>query len=66
MAGVLGVKLIGPIWKDGQCVTERWIGNPKDPEAGNSEDLKKAIWITIDASLMAVLLGMISIHRIWR
>jgi adenosylcobinamide-phosphate synthase len=64
MAGVLGRKLIGPIWKQGQLITETWLGDPQDPEAGSREDMKKAIWVTIDAALIAILVGMLAIHHL--
>jgi len=65
MAGVLGKKLIGPIWKDGNLVTETWLGDPRDPEAGSAEDVSKAIRIILAAALITLLVGMISIHGVW-
>lgn len=34
VAGALQRKLVGPIWAEGQKVTERWLGDPGDPPAG--------------------------------
>jgi len=65
MSGVLSRKLIGPIWKDGQLVTETWIGDPHDPEAGTSHDVTKAIWIIVCAACITLMLGMLSIHGVW-
>jgi len=66
MAGVLSRKLIGPIWKDGHLVTEVWIGDPQDPEAGSDADISKAIRIIVTAAVIAVVLGMVSVYGVWR
>jgi len=66
MAGVLGRRLIGPIWKNGQLVTDVWLGDPGDPEAGRSEDISKSIEIVVIASAFAILLGIIAIYGVWR
>jgi adenosylcobinamide-phosphate synthase len=66
IAGVLGRKLIGPIWKNGQLVTDVWLGDPRDPEAGSSEDVSKSIEIVLIASVLTVLIGMIAIYGVWR
>jgi adenosylcobinamide-phosphate synthase len=65
MAGVLNRKLIGPIWKDGQLVTQAWLGDSNSPEAGSDRDVAKAIRIIIMAALISVLAGVTSIHGIW-
>jgi len=65
MAGVLSRRLIGPIWKDGQLVTEVWLGDPQDPEAGSAGDVSKAIGIVVAASVVTILLGMICIYGVW-
>jgi adenosylcobinamide-phosphate synthase len=66
MAGVLQIRLIGPIWKDGVPVTDVWIGDPKDPEGGTRRhDLIRAIRVTVTASLFVLLFALvvlISIH----
>jgi adenosylcobinamide-phosphate synthase len=55
MAGVLQVRLIGPIWKNGVPVTDIWIGDAKDPEGGTrSDDLIRAIRVTVTASLIGL------------
>jgi hypothetical protein len=57
--------LIGPIWKDGTLVTNIWIGDPQDPEAGSAEDISKAIRIILAAAFVTLLIGVISIYGIW-
>jgi adenosylcobinamide-phosphate synthase len=66
MAGVLGKKLIGPIWKEGHIVTEVWLGDPQDPEAGTDEDISRAIRVIMGAAFIALALGMISIYGVKR
>jgi len=66
MAGVLGRKLIGPIWKSGHLVTDVWLGDPGDPEAGSSEDISKSIHIVLIASAITIVLGIIAIYGVWR
>jgi len=66
MAGVLGRRLIGPIWKNSQLVTDVWLGDPTDPEAGTSEDISKSIEIVVIASALTVVLGVLAIYGIWR
>jgi adenosylcobinamide-phosphate synthase len=65
MAGILSRRLIGPIWKDGTLVTNIWIGDPQDPEAGSAEDISKAIRIILAAAFVTLLIGVISIYGIW-
>jgi adenosylcobinamide-phosphate synthase len=66
MAGVLGKKLIGPIWKNGQLVADVWLGDPGDPEAGSSADVSDSIQIVLIASVVTVLLGTVVIFGVWR
>lgn len=60
MAGALQRRLIGPIWKNGAMVTDVWVGDPVDPEAGSHPaDLQRAIWLIVAASLVSVGLGLL-------
>jgi adenosylcobinamide-phosphate synthase len=54
MAGVLQRRLIGPIWKGGQLVTDAWLGDPSDPEAGADSDVRAALGVVYTASFVAV------------
>ena len=65
MAGVLSRKLIGPIWKEGRLVTEIWLGDPQDPEAGSSEDVSRAIRIIGAAAGIAGVIAMLFIWAAW-
>jgi adenosylcobinamide-phosphate synthase len=42
VAGAIGRRLVGPIWLNGQLVTDRWLGDPADPPLETSEDYEKA------------------------
>jgi adenosylcobinamide-phosphate synthase len=59
MAGLLQRRLVGPIWKNGKLVTEIWLGDPADPEAGSDEDVTSAIRVTIAAAVLATLLAIV-------
>ena len=56
MAGALQRRLIGPIWKDGTCVTTIWIGDSHDPEAGiDDDDIGRSVRLIVTASLITLL-----------
>jgi adenosylcobinamide-phosphate synthase len=38
VAGALGRRLVGPIWLNGQLVTDRWLGDPADPPLETAHD----------------------------
>ena len=38
-AGALGVRIVGPIYREGKLVTDLWIGAETDPEAGSTKDV---------------------------
>jgi adenosylcobinamide-phosphate synthase len=38
VAGALGRRLVGPIWRNGQLVTDRWLGDPADPPLETAGD----------------------------
>jgi hypothetical protein len=56
--------LIGPIWKDGVQVTNVWVGDAGDSEAGiHSEDLMRALQLMITASVIVVVSGIVFLSR---
>jgi adenosylcobinamide-phosphate synthase len=57
MAGVLQRRLIGPIWRGGVQVTDIWIGDASDPEAGDESDVRAAIGVVYASSCIAVALA---------
>jgi adenosylcobinamide-phosphate synthase len=52
-AGAIRRRLVGPIWKDGQLVTEIWLGDADDPPASTRTDLTHAIAVIVAAGLLA-------------
>ena len=42
VAGAIGRRLVGPIWLNGQLVTDRWLGDPTDPPLTTTRDYAKA------------------------
>lgn len=42
VAGAIGQRLVGPIWLNGQLVTDRWLGDAADPPLETSGDYEKA------------------------
>jgi adenosylcobinamide-phosphate synthase len=57
IAGAIQRRLVGPIWKAGQLVTDLWLGDPPDPPAGSRSDVSRAIVVTIAAGLAAAALA---------
>jgi adenosylcobinamide-phosphate synthase len=64
MAGILQRRLIGPIWKQGELVTDIWLGEPEDPPGGSDEDVSRALAVTITACLVAVVVGEFLLYQI--
>jgi adenosylcobinamide-phosphate synthase len=67
-AGALGVRLAGPIWKDGALVNELWIGDPGDREGGTSGDVGRAVGLVYGTTALFVMLcwGLHRLEWIWR
>jgi adenosylcobinamide-phosphate synthase len=59
MAGLLQRRLIGPIWRDGVLVTDIWLGDPADPQAGSDEDVGNALKVTVLAACASTLLAIL-------
>jgi adenosylcobinamide-phosphate synthase len=64
MAGLLQRRLIGPIWKKGELVTEVWLGDANDPPAGSDDDVSRALRLTIAACLVAVTLAALVLYEL--
>ena len=56
-AGALGLQLIGPIWRDGELVTEMWIGDPKARQQPEPEDVRRMVRLAYGCAVVFVLLG---------
>jgi adenosylcobinamide-phosphate synthase len=56
-AGALGIRLAGPIWKDGKLVNELWIGPAEAPEGGRPGDVTRMIRLAYAAAALFLLLA---------
>ena len=56
-AGAIQRRLLGPIWKDGQLVTDIWLGDPNDPPVSTHADMKRATAVNVMAGLVAAALA---------
>lgn len=55
-AGAIQRRLVGPIWQNGELVTEVWLGDAGDPEGGQSGDITRTcVFITATCLLFAAL-----------
>ena len=52
-AGAIQRRLVGPIWKDGQLVTDTWLGDPHDPPAAQHADIVRATALVLIAGFVA-------------
>jgi adenosylcobinamide-phosphate synthase len=52
VAGAIGRKLIGPIWKDGALVTDLWLGNPAAAAAESAEDFRRAARVVLVSGVL--------------
>ena len=60
-AGAIQRRLLGPIWKDGQLVTDIWLGDPSDPPVSSSADIVRATAVIVVAGLIAAALAIIAL-----
>ena len=67
-AGALERRLVGPIWRNGQLVTEQWIGDPADPPLASAADYRAASRLVSATGLAASALALAWIvsTRLWR
>lgn len=52
-AGALQRRLAGPIWQDGEKITDLWLGEGSDPEGGQPGDMRRACTFVIVTCLLA-------------
>jgi adenosylcobinamide-phosphate synthase len=53
LAGAIRRRLVGPIWRQGQLVTDVWIGHADDPPAETHEDFLRARAVVVSAGLLS-------------
>ncbi len=57
MAGALGVRLVGPLYKNGVQVCDLWLGDPADPAGADPRDIRRCYLLLILATLVTFGLG---------
>jgi len=56
-AGAIQRKLIGPIWANGNLVTDLWLGDPRDPAAGGTGDFPRAAQLNLATGILASMIA---------
>ena len=54
-AGALQIRLAGPIYKEGEMVSDIWLGDPDHPENPTNEHMNQAL--TLNALTVSLLVG---------
>jgi cobalamin biosynthesis protein CobD/CbiB len=57
MAGVLGLRLIGPLYKSGVRVCDLWLGDPADPTGADQRDIRRCYQLLILSTLITFSFG---------
>lgn len=57
MAGALGVRLVGPLYKNGVQVCDIWLGDPADPAGADHRDIRRCCLLLVLATLVTFGLG---------
>jgi adenosylcobinamide-phosphate synthase len=61
VAGALQRRLVGPIWLNGQLVTDRWLGDPADPPLESSDDFERASRLVAVSGLCAASVAVVMV-----
>ncbi|MEO6096191.1 MAG: adenosylcobinamide-phosphate synthase CbiB [Fibrobacteria bacterium] len=64
-AGALGIRLAGPIWKNGNLVNKLWIGPPEGREGGSSRDVTRMITLAYAATVLFMGLAWLWLRTGW-
>ena len=59
-SGAIQRRLVGPIWRKGELVTEVWLGDQADPPANHRADYKRAVWI-VSATAFGFVAGVLAL-----
>jgi adenosylcobinamide-phosphate synthase len=57
-AGALGVRIAGPIWKNGVLVNEIWLGSPSDHANATPRDISRAVTLSVVCVLFFAILAL--------
>lgn len=64
-AGALGIRLAGPIWKDGRQVNDLWIGPAEGPEGGSARDVTRMVTLAYAATALFIALAWPAFRTGW-
>ena len=62
MAGVLGLRLIGPLYKNGVRVCDLWLGDPSDPAGADQRDIRRCYQLLIFTTVVTFAFGWTIAH----
>jgi adenosylcobinamide-phosphate synthase len=57
MAGALGLRLIGPLYKNGVLVCDLWLGDPADSAGADQRDIRRCYQLLILTTLVTLATG---------
>jgi len=57
MAGVLGLRLVGPLYRNHVLVCDLWLGDPADPAGADQRDIRRCYQLLILSTLVTFALG---------
>ena len=60
-AGGIQRRLVGPIWMNGQLVTDVWIGDPRDPPAQARADVMRGLSLVTASGLAATGVALVAL-----
>lgn len=63
LAGGIQRRMVGPVWAKGQLVANVWLGQPDDPPAGNTEDVRRAAALVVASGLLVTCICAAIIYR---
>ena len=64
MAGALGLRLIGPLYKNGALVCNLWLGDPADPAGADQRDIRRCYQLLILSTIVTFSLGWAIAHQL--
>ena len=56
-AGAVERRIVGPIWLNGEQVTDLWIGDPADPPLESAADMRRAVMVVVSSGLVFAAAG---------
>jgi adenosylcobinamide-phosphate synthase len=66
VAGALRVRLLGPVWRNGALVNERFMGAAEWPTQLDAAELRQALWLILGCYPLALLIGLVLANGVAR